>query len=137
MKNALIIMAMLFSLNSFAQGISDMTVGTSLSPFVTATRILEYGVVTTLAPFALTIATTQSRGVAGREQLKDEFVALNDDMVAGRVRTIDEVRQPTLRELFEEISIDEEQMNNISTAVDSESELLKVSTAVAIALLVE
>lgn len=137
MKNALIVIAMMFSLNSFAQGISDMTVGTSLSPFATATRVLEYGIVTTLAPFALTIATTQSRGVAGREQIKDELVALNDDMIAGRVRTIDEVRQSTLRELFEEISADEEQMIHISSIVGSESELLNVSTAVTIALLLE
>lgn len=137
MKNILITVALMFSLNSFAQTAVEATTATTLSPFATATRLLEYGLVTSLAPFALTIATAQARGVAGREQIKDELVALNDDMIAGRVKSIDEVRQPTLKELFDEIAADQEQMDNISSVVESGSELQKISVAVTISLLSE
>ena len=135
MKTILIAIALMFSLNSFAQAVLEATTATTLSPFATVTRMLEYGSVTTLAPFALTIATTQNRGVAGREQIKDELVALNDDMIAGRVRSIDEVRQPTLKELFEEIAADEEQMDSISSVIGTGSDLHKIATAVTISLL--
>ncbi|WP_288243408.1 hypothetical protein [uncultured Chryseobacterium sp.] len=137
MKKILMAMLLMFSMNSFAQVVLEMSTATSLSPFATATRFLEYGSVTTLAPFAMTIATAQNRGVAGREQIKDELVELNDDMIAGRVTTIEEVRQPTLRELFEEIKADEEQMNNISSVLQMDSELQKISTAVTISLLLQ
>ncbi|WPU66014.1 hypothetical protein [Peredibacter starrii] len=137
MKKILMAMILMFSMNSFAQVALEMSTATSLSPFATATRFLEYGSVTTLAPFALTIATAQSRGVAGKEQIKDELVELNEDMIAGRVTTIEEVRQPTLRELFEEIAADEEQMNNIKSALQMDTELKTISTAVTIAMLIE
>lgn len=137
MKNILITIALMFSLNSFAQTMVEATTATTLSPFATATRLLEYGLVTSLSPFALTIATAQARGVAGREQIKDELVGLNDDMIAGRVNSIDQIRQPTLKELFEEIAADQEQMDNISSVVESGTDLQKISTAVTISLLAE
>src|SRR5688572_18295573 len=108
MKNVLLILALMFTLsNAFAQSALEATSATTLSPFATATRLLESGTVTSLAPFASTIATAQARGVAGKEQLKDELVALNDDMVAGSVKNIEQVRQPALKELFAEIASDE------------------------------
>ncbi|WP_408098929.1 hypothetical protein ACJVC5_08420 [Peredibacter sp. HCB2-198] len=137
MKKILMAVILMFSMNSFAQVVLEMSTSTSLSPFATATRFLEYGTVTTLAPFAFTVGTVQSRGVAGKEQIKDELVELNDDMIAGRVKTIEEVRQPTLRELFEEIAADEEQMESINSVLHSDSELQKISTAVTITLLIE
>ena len=134
MKNALIVMSLLFALsNAFAQS----TTQTTLSPFATATRLMESGTVTALAPFASTIATAQQRGVAGKEQLKDELVALNEDIISGRVKEIAEVRQPALKELFEEIAADDAQMADINSVVDSGSELHRIATAVTVVLLTE
>jgi hypothetical protein len=137
MKNVLILIALMFSLNSFAQSALEATSATTLSPFATATRLMESATVTSLAPFASTIATAQQRGVAGKEQLKDELVSLNDDIVAGRVKSIEEVRQPALKELFAEIAADDAQMDNINNAVKSGTELHKIATAVTVALLTE
>lgn len=138
MRNVFIVVALMFAVsNAFAQSALEATSATTLSPFATATRVLESGTVTSLAPFASTIATAQARGVAGKEQLKDELVALNDDMVAGKVKSIDEVRQPALKELFEEISADEEQMESINSAINSGSKLHRIATAVTVALLAE
>lgn len=138
MKNVLLVLAFMLSLNNvFAQVIIEATSATTSSPFATATRLLESGTVTSLAPFASTIATAQARGVAGKEQLKDELVALNEDMASGSIKTIDEVRQPALKELFAEISADEEQMGNISSIIRSGSKLHRIATAVTVALLME
>lgn len=138
MKNGLIAIALMFTLsNAFSQSIVEATSATTLLPFVTATRLLQSGTATIVAPLASTLATVQSRGVAGREQIKDDLVALNDDMASGVVNSIDEVRQPALKELFAEISADEEQMGNINSVVTSGSELHKIATTVTIALLVE
>lgn len=139
MKNLFIVLALVFSLsNAFAQSVVEATSATTLSPFATATRLLESATVTALAPFASTIATAaQARGVAGREQLKDELVALNDDIVSGAVKSIEEVRQPALRELFVEIEADESQMENINAVIKDGSKLHRIATAVTIALLAE
>lgn len=140
MKNVLLVLALMFTLsNAFAQSGNpiEATSATTLSPFATATRLLESGTVTSLAPFASTIATAQARGVAGKEQLKDELVALNDDMVAGTVKNIEEVRQPALKELFAEIAADEAQMDSINSVIKSGSKLHRIATAVTVSLLAE
>lgn len=138
MKNVLLVLALMFTLsNAFAQTALEATSATTLSPFATDTRLLESGTVTSLAPFASTIATAQARGVAGKEQLKDELVALNDDMVAGSVKNIEEVRQPALKELFAEIAADEAQMESINSVVKSGSKLHRIATAVTVSLLAE
>ena len=137
MKNVLVVLAFMFSLSSaFAQSIIEATSATTVSPFATATQILESGTVTSLAPFASTIVTAQARGVAGKEQLKDELVALNDDMVAGVVKSIEDVRQPTLKELFLEIAADEKQMESINSAIAG-SQLHRIAAAVTVSLLAE
>lgn len=139
MKNVLIVLALMFTLSSaFAQSIIEATSVTTLSPFATATRLMESATVTSLAPFASTIATAaQARGVAGREQLKDDLVALNDDMVSGAVKSIDDVRQPALKEFFAEIEADDSQMADINAVINEGSKLHKIATAVTIALLAE
>jgi hypothetical protein len=138
MKNVLIVIAFSFSLtNAFAQSAIEATSATTLSPFATATRMLESGTATLIAPFLSTTLATQARGVAGKEQMKDELVALNDDMIAGKVKSIDQVRQPALKELFLEISADEEQMGNINSVIKSGSKLNKIATAVTVTLLAE
>ncbi|WP_288243409.1 hypothetical protein [uncultured Chryseobacterium sp.] len=118
------------SMNSFAVSFVE----TTASPFITATRLLES---TVAAPFLSTLATVQQRGVAGREQIKDEMVALNDDMISGAVKSIDDVRQPALKELFAEIASDEAQMDQINSVVTEGSELHKVATAVSYLMLAE
>lgn len=138
MKNILIIAAMVLTIGqAFSQTGIEASTASTLSPFATATRLMESATVTALAPFASTIATVQSRGVAGKEQLKDELVGLNDDMMKGLVKTVEDVRQPTLRELFLEISSDDSQMENISLVVKSGSRLHRIATAVTMTLLAE
>jgi hypothetical protein len=138
MKNILIIAAMVLSIGqAFSQTGIEASTASTLSPFATATRLMESATVTALVPFASTIATVQSRGVAGKEQLKDELVGLNDDMMKGLVKTVEDVRQPTLRELFLEISSDDSQMENISLVVKSGSRLHRIATAVTMTLLAE
>lgn len=137
MKKGLIAIALMFTLsNAFSQSVVEVTSATTLLPFVTATRLLQSGTATMLAPLASTIATVQARGVAGREQIKDELVALNDDIASGDVQSLDDVRQPALKELFAEISADEEQMENINNIVTSGSELHKIATSVTMALMI-
>ena len=133
MKKLFILATLALSVNSFAVSFVE----TTLSPFATATRLLQSGTATLVSPFAITSASIQNRGVAGKEQLKDEMVALNDDMISGAVKSIDEVRQPALKELFEEISNDEAQMDNINSVLKSDSDLEKISGAVASVLLAE
>ena len=130
MKKLIMLAALSLSVNAFAVSF----VQTTLSPFVTATRLVE---LTVLAPIASTAASVQQRGVAGQEQLKDELVALNDDMISGAVKSIDEVRQPALKELFAEIAADEAQMAGINSVLQSDSELQKISGAVAAVLLAQ
>jgi hypothetical protein len=139
MKKLIAIVLLASSLTTaFAQSALELSVATTLSPFVTATRILDTATAVVLAPFVSTIATlAQRRGVAGKEQIKDDLIALNDDMVAGRVSAIEEVRQPALKELLEEIAKDEAQMQNINNVVASGSQLYRVATAVTISLLSE
>lgn len=134
MKKMIMLAALALSMNAFAVSFVE----TTISPIVTAARLLESTVAAPLFSTAASIdATAQSRGVAGKEQLKDELVALNDDMIAGRVKTIDEVRQPALQELLAEIAGNEAQMADINSVLESGSELEKVSGAVAAVLLAE
>jgi hypothetical protein len=137
MKTLLLIITLMFTLNSFAQSTIEATSATTLSPFATATRLMESAIVSSLAPFASTIATVQIRGVAGKEQLKDELVSLNDDMMAAKVNTIDQVRQPALKELFAEIEADEAQVESIYSVILEGSKLHKIATAVTISILSE
>lgn len=130
MKKLILFVSLMLSFNAFSVSI----VQTVLSPIATATRLLQ---VTIVAPFQTTLATIQSRGVAGREQIKDDLVALNEDIIAGRVDTIDQVRQPALKELLEEISNDDVQMEEINATVTEGSELHKVATAVSYMVLAE
>jgi len=138
MKNFLIIAAMMFTVGqAFSQSGVEVSTATSLSPFATATRLMESATVTALAPLASTIATVQSRGVAGKEQLKDELVGLNEDMIKGIVKNVEDVRQPALKELFLEISSDQTQLHSISSMVKSGSQLHRIATAVTMTLLAE
>lgn len=138
MKNAFLVLALVFTLgNAFAQSVIDLTSATTLAPFATATKLIESGTITILAPFASTSASVQARGVAGKEQLKDELVALNQDMIAGKVKSVEDVRQPALRELFEEIVADENQMNEIAAIVNVGTDVHKIATAVTVTLMLE
>jgi hypothetical protein len=135
MKKILLTLALVLSLGSaFAQSLTN----TTLSPFATATRLLQTASVTLIAgPLASTMTTVQSRGVAGKEQMKDDLMLLNDDMVSGAVKSIKEVRQPALKELFLEIEADKKQMAQINSTISEGSKLHKVSSAVIIVLLAE
>ena len=131
MKKLVLLLALAASLNSM-NSFAVSFVETTASPFITATQLLE---LTVAAPFLSTLASVQQRGVAGAEQIKDEMVALNDDMIAGSVNSIDEVRQPALKELFAEIAANEVQMDEINSIVTEGSELHKIATAVSYLML--
>ena len=138
MKNKLITVLLLFSFNfAYSQNVIESTSGITLSPFATATRLMESATVTTLGALNFTFSSIQSRGVAGKEQLKDELVDLNDDMMSGEVKTIDQVRQSGLKELFLEISSDPTKIKEIHSIVKSGSELHRIATVVTITLLSE
>jgi hypothetical protein len=138
MKRSIISAVLLASLNmAHSQSIIESSSGLTLSPFATATRLMESATVTTLGALEVTFSSVQSRGVAGKEQLKDELVGLNDDIISGAVKTIDQVRQPSLKELFLEISLDENKLKEINSVVKSGSVLHKIATAVTISLLAE
>jgi hypothetical protein len=84
MKNKMMILLLLLSMNLVqAQSVLESSSGITLSPFATATRLMESATVTTLGALNVTFSSIQSRGVAGKEQLKDELVDLNDDMISG------------------------------------------------------
>ncbi len=139
MKKILVIVAMmsLFS-NAFAQSFIDASVGTTISPFATTMGLIEG---TTVLVYKGRLPSpsfaVQARGVAGKEQLKDELTALTDDILSGAVRSIEEVRQPAMKELFAEIYDDETQMEEIHSVIKSGSEFEKIATAVAVILLAE
>jgi hypothetical protein len=138
-KNLLLIAALMLTVSqAFAQSIIEGTTAVTLSPSVTATQLMESATVTTMAPFASSITSAiDARGVAGKEQLRDDLVILNDDMVAGRISSIAEVRQPALKELFMEIAANEEQMEAITSVIEEGSELHRIATAVTVSLLLE
>ena len=137
MKKIVLALTLCLSIGTaLAQNIIEASTAVTVSPFVTATRLLQ---ATSVAPLISTLATAmgQHRGVADKEQLKDELVGLNNDMVAGSVKSIEEVRQPALKELFSEIAADEAKMESINAIVKEGSELHKIATAVTAALLIE
>jgi hypothetical protein len=138
MKNALLLIALLFTLNNaFSQTAGDATTATTMLPSATALKLIQYATETTLSPFITTSASAQARGVAGREQLKDDLVALEEDMKDGDVAMIGEIRQPALKELFGEIAADEKQMAEINSLVKSGSKLHKIATAVTVDLMLQ
>jgi hypothetical protein len=138
MKQSFLALILMFNLsNALAQNVIEVTAATTLSPIVTALKLVEGSALTLASPLLSTLATTQSRGVAGREQIKDELVAFNSDVMNGGVRSIKDVRQPALRELFEEILADEAQMDEINLVVTEGPDLHKVATAVAVVMLLE
>jgi hypothetical protein len=138
MKNILIVIALAFAAsNGFAQLIQSSSAIT-LSPISTATRILQSALITSQLPFFLTsLSSVQARGVAGKEQLKDELVALDRDIISGAVKKIEDVCQPALKELFADIADDEEQMESINSVVKSGSKLHRIATALTVSLLAE
>lgn len=113
---------------------AEATALTIVAPTATVVDLTRTAIVSTAAPFASTAASIQARGVAGKEQIKDEMVALENDVLSGEVTTVEEVRQPALRELFEEIRSDKTQMKSINASLSEGSELEKIATAVASSL---
>lgn len=138
MKSILLIVAFIvLASNAFSQSISDVSTAITLSPFVTATKLLETSAVATLRGVQSTMSMVQSRGVAGKEQLKDELLTLNEAMSAGHIKSLMDIPQAGLRELFEEIMTDERQVEEISLVVQDGPLLYRIATVVTIALLTE
>lgn len=137
MKQVLIVIAFLLLSFSAKAQVSDITTGVLLSPFVTATKMLETSAVGTMKSVESTRSIVRARGVAGKEQLKDELMALNEDLMAGTVKRIADVQQPGLKELFEEITANEESMIEVNEVVREGSELFRVATVVTLSLLIE
>ncbi len=126
---------------AFAQEFSEATLVTTALPTATVIQVSDVAIASTLAvtlaPFVSTAASAGARGVAGKEQLKDDLANLSNDMAAGEVQVLEDVRQPALREFFEEMSQDEAQMSEVNANIASGSELEKMATALSIVLLAE
>jgi hypothetical protein len=137
MKKLLVATVLAMSLgNAFAQTFSEAVTAVTMLPSATATKLTESAIGTIVSPFATTSASVQARGVAGKEQLRDDLAALDEDIRSGAVKTIVEVRQPALKELFAEIAENEEEMSEINAVVKSGSELHRIATAVTIELMI-
>lgn len=137
MKKVLSLILVLFSSFTLAQSSNDIVSTSLLSPFITASNLITAGLATFAGTTVSVSASVQARGVAAKEQLRDELVALNDDMVARKVSRVEEVRQLALRELMLEIKADTEQMNVINKEVKVKSELNRLATAILITLMNE
>jgi hypothetical protein len=135
MKKMMLALSVLFVVgNTHADGIK---------PHELYTITLTYS---TLAPFVVTANASkvstqalhgQNRGVAAREQIKDDLVAFNDDVINLGVKTIDEVRQPALKELFMEIAANEDDMEKLKTLLPEGTELQKIAATVVYSLFAE
>lgn len=137
MKKVLSLILVLFSSFTLAQSSNDIVSTSLLSPFITASNLITAGLATFAGTTVSVSASVQARGVAAKEQLRDELVALNDDMVTRKVSRVEEVRQLALRELMLEIKADTEQMNVINKEVKVKSELNRLATAILITLMNE
>ncbi len=81
------------------------------------------------------IATTyEGRGVAAKEQLRDELVAFDRDVRMGLVKDALEIRQEGLKELVFEILADEEKMKELNAAIPTGSPVDKITTALTLSL---
>jgi hypothetical protein len=137
MKKLFVLVVLTLSLgNAFAQDASEATTAITMLPSATATKLTESAIGTIVSPFATTSASVQARGVAGKEQLRDDLAARDEDIRVGAVKTIADVRQPALKELFGEIAENEEEMAEINAVVKSGSELHRIATAVTIDLMI-
>lgn len=137
MKKILLVAALTLSLgNAFAQTFSEAVTAVTMLPSATATKLTESAIGTIVSPFATTSATVQARGVAGKEQLRDDLAALDEDIRSGAVKSIADVRQPALKELFGEIAENDEEMAEINSVIKSGSELHRIATAVTIELMI-
>jgi len=137
MKKVLSLILGLITSFTFAQSSKDVVSVSLLSPFITASDLLTAGLATFAGATVSLSASVQARGVAAKEQLRDELVALNDDMVVQKVMRVEEVRQLALRELMLEIKADKEQMRLIGEEVKVDSELNRLATAILITLMIE
>jgi hypothetical protein len=139
MKKILILVFLSFFSVAHGHVISEIGTAVLASPLLSATKIIETSVVASLRAVKSTQVAIQARGVAGKEQLKDELVALDEAMVNGHVKSIDDVTQPGLKELFLEISLDEQKLYEIDSLIPNKNASLvqKVATAVALILLAE
>lgn len=142
MKKIITILSLSLSMSgAFAHGYTDgqlavmLSFGTTVAPFQVTVGSTQMTAVGTYGSTNSTSASIQARGVAGKEQLLDELVALNDDMIAGRVSTLEEVRQPALKELLSEIRADKLASSEIHELVKSDSELADLAIGVSAYLL--
>ena len=121
---------------AFAQTAPEALSATTLAPFAGTSRLLETGLVVSLAPTGWTLmsARIRARGTAGIEQLRDDLAGLNNDMLNGKVKMIQNVRQLALKELINEISKDDEQMEEIQSVIKAGSKLQRISIALTLNL---
>lgn len=124
----------LLAVSAHAQQSFIQTGESTLLPFEATIAILQSSALVTDIQL-MTSASAQGRGVAGREVLFDQLVALHADISQGQIRKIADVRQVALRELFYEIESDEELLKKIEAEVKHGSRLEKFFTVVAASLL--
>jgi hypothetical protein len=135
MKRLFLVLALMLTMGqAFAQSDTQyMTTEIVISPFELASKMLRSATDFSKEMFKAT-GLIQGRGVAGREQLKDEMLALNEEMMLGKKLVIGQLNQPALNELFTEIAADEVKMEEINAIVPHGSELQRIATVLALEL---
>jgi hypothetical protein len=132
------ILLALFGITTNAWTQVESTSQLTLSPFITASRILETSYHSTVMSHLIsTMTNLNSKGVAGKEQIRDEVVGLNADMSSGLVQSIDDVRQPAVKEFMLEIISDEKQMQEINNLIKSGSRLDRLAVAISLVLIID
>ena len=123
MRNILFIASLLFAVCANAQQ----------NPFQSTTNATSlptsYSLISTLA------TGYNNRGVADIEQMRDELPALHADILVGAAKEIADIRQPALKELFEDIAKNDETMAKIHAAHPGKTDLVAITLAVAADLL--
>jgi hypothetical protein len=81
-----------------------------------------------------TSSAIQRRGTAGIEQLRDDFAPLYEGVEAGLITRIEDIEQPAMRELFEEISASPKHMKEINSQIKQGSMIQKIMVTVGLTL---
>ncbi len=128
----LILSLLLVSSAALAQDPFAGTTKITISPFQGSSEAMQFS---TGGLLVSSIATSyEGRGVAAKEQLRDELVAFDRDVRLGLVKDALDIRQEGLKELVFEILADEEKMKELNAAIPTGTPVDKITTALTLSL---
>lgn len=128
----LLITLLLVSTAALAQDPFAGTTKITISPFQGTSEAMQFS---TGGLLLSSISTAyEGRGVAAKEQLRDELVAFDRDVRLGLVKDALDIRQESLKELVFEILADEEKMKELNAAIPTGAPVDKITTALTLSL---